>query len=84
MGKSATPRNLNQYYAKDQGISGIERFWRLFCYWRKAGYCVFAYPVMVYLYFLSYHGISGGCVYDPRFLDQYQELYIGGEEKPNT
>lgn len=70
-----TPRNSNYYYAKNQRISGIERIWRLFCNRRKTGYRFFAYPVMVYLCFIPYYGVTGDSLYDTGFLDQYQKLY---------
>jgi len=46
---------------------------------REAGDSFVTYPFVVYLYFLSYTRFAGADLYDPGFLDQYQELYFGRE-----
>ncbi len=50
-------------------------FRRMFCAGRQAGHCYIAHPHLVYLHFLSYHGLAGNCVYDYGVLAQYQKLY---------
>ncbi len=40
------------------------------------------HPFVVYLYLFSHPRVAHHCVYDPRFLDEYQELHPVAQEKP--
>ena len=53
----------------------------LFCHRRKAGHSYQQDPHVVYLYFLSYHGIAHYHLHGARFLDEYQEVHFNATQK---
>ena len=65
-----------------QEFHRMERLWRLYCHRLKAGHCNQQDPPVFYLCFNTYNGFA--CYHLPGacFLEEYQEVYMGREEKP--
>ena len=54
---------------------------RLFRYRRPDGYCPQSYPAVFYLHFTGNNGFSYYYLYDTRFLEKYEKVCEGYEEK---
>src|SRR3954454_7362432 len=53
----------------------------MYCYWRSVRDCDFTHTNLVYLYFISDDGVAADCLLHFSFLDEYETLHQGGEEK---
>ena len=60
----------------------MECFWRLYCNWQSHGHCYHPNSPVFYLYIFAYNGFSGYYLPHSCFLEKYQKVYLGGEEKP--
>ena len=60
----------------------MECLWCLFGHRQQDGYCDKPYPPVFYLCLHPYDGVPYYSLYDTRFLAEYAEIYLGGEEKP--
>lgn len=59
----------------------MERIWCLFSYWQPYGNCHQQDPAVFYVRFHSDNGVPDYYIYDPGFLAEYEEVYVGGEKK---
>jgi len=51
-------------------------------HWRENGHFTVAYPNMVHLHFLPYHGLTPDRLFHTRVLVEYEALYFVGASKP--
>ena len=60
----------------------MECLWRLHCNRSEAGDLNQQDPPVFYLHLYSYDGLAGYHLYGAGFLEKYEKIYLGGEEKP--
>jgi len=67
--------NRNETHHKFEEVYRVARVRSVLGNGRQDGYCNFAHQAVVHLYFISDFGVSGDHLYDPRILDQSEELH---------
>jgi hypothetical protein len=60
----------------------MECLWRLFGHWQPHGNRHQQNPPVFYLYFPAYVGFTDYHLPGAGFLEKYEEIYLGSEEKP--
>ncbi len=67
---------LNCVHEQATSPDRMESFWSMQRPRRKAGYRLFPYKNVVYIYFLSDHGLATYYLHDHGFLAQHKEVYL--------
>lgn len=57
----------------------MECLWSVFSHWQPHGYCHEQDTPVFYVCLDPYDGIPDHYLYDPGFLEKYEEIYLGSE-----
>jgi len=69
---------LNSVHEQIQKLRGMERLWCVFGNRKPDGDCNVPHPAIFYVCFDFDNGFTHYSLYDPRFLEEYAQLYLGG------
>jgi hypothetical protein len=72
---------ISQYHESIQEFRRMERIWRLYGYRRQVRNFNQQNPPVFHLCIYSYYGLACYYLYGAGILEEYQEVYLGGEEK---